>query len=43
MRSPCCCPPVSSTYLTMCWLLNIAKSRHRLNRGLLIVRNALAR
>src|SRR5580704_7038235 len=31
------------TYLTMCWLLNIAKSRHRLNRGLLIVRNALAR
>ena len=31
------------TYLTMCWLLNIAKSRPRLNRGLLIVRNALAR
>ena len=31
------------TYLTMCWLLNIAKSRHQLNRGLLIVRNALAR
>ena len=31
------------TYLTMCWLLNIAKSRYRLNRGLLIVRNALAR
>jgi len=31
------------TYLTMCWLLNIAKSRHRLSRGLLIVRNALAR
>jgi O-antigen/teichoic acid export membrane protein len=31
------------TYLAMCWLLNIAKSRHRLNRGLLIVRNALAR
>jgi O-antigen/teichoic acid export membrane protein len=31
------------TYLTMCWLLNIAKGRHRLNRGLLIVRNALAR
>ena len=27
----------------MCWVLNIAKSRHRLNRGLLIVRNALAR
>jgi len=32
-----------ATYLTMCWLLNIAKSRPRLNRGLLIVRNALAR
>ena len=31
------------TYLTMCWVLNIAKSRHRFNRGLLIVRNALAR
>jgi hypothetical protein len=31
------------TYLAMCWLLNIAKSRPRLNRGLLIVRNALAR
>jgi O-antigen/teichoic acid export membrane protein len=31
------------TYLAMCWLLNIAKSRPRLNRGLLFVRNALAR
>jgi O-antigen/teichoic acid export membrane protein len=31
------------TYLAMCWLLNVAKGRHRLNRGLLIVRNALAR
>ena len=31
------------TYLAMCWVLNIAKSRPRLNRGLLIVRNALAR
>jgi O-antigen/teichoic acid export membrane protein len=31
------------TYLTMCWVLNIAKSRSRLTRGLLIVRNALAR
>jgi O-antigen/teichoic acid export membrane protein len=31
------------TYLVMCWLLNIAKGRDRLNRGLLIVRNALAR
>jgi hypothetical protein len=36
-------PAGIATYLTMCWLLNIAKSRHRLNRGLLIVRNALAR
>jgi O-antigen/teichoic acid export membrane protein len=31
------------TYLMMCWLLNVAKGRDRLNRGLLIVRNALAR
>ncbi len=31
------------TYLIMCWLLNVAKGRDRLNRGLLIVRNALAR
>jgi O-antigen/teichoic acid export membrane protein len=31
------------TYLIMCWLLDIAKSRRRFNRGLLIVRNALAR
>jgi len=31
------------SYLAMCWLLDIAKSRHRLNRGLLIMRNALAR
>ena len=36
-------PAGIATYLTMCWLLNIAKSRYRLNRGLLIVRNALAR
>jgi len=36
-------PAGIATYMTMCWLLNIAKSRHRLNRGLLIVRNALAR
>jgi hypothetical protein len=36
-------PAGVATYLTMCWLLNIAKSRYRLNRGLLIVRNALAR
>ncbi len=32
-----------ATYLTMCWLLNVAKGRDHLNRGLLIVRNALAR
>jgi len=31
------------TYLAMCWLLNVAKGRDHLNRGLLIVRNALAR
>ena len=31
------------TYLMMCWLLNVAKGRNHLNRGLLIVRNALAR
>ena len=31
------------SYLAMCWLLDIAKSRHRLSRGLLILRNALAR
>jgi O-antigen/teichoic acid export membrane protein len=31
------------SYLTMCWLLDVAKSRHLLNRGLLIVRGALAR
>ena len=30
-------------YLAMCWVLDIAKSRSRLSRGLLIVRNALAR
>jgi O-antigen/teichoic acid export membrane protein len=31
------------TYLAMCWVLNIAESRRRISRGLLIVRNALAR
>jgi O-antigen/teichoic acid export membrane protein len=36
-------PAGIATYLTMCWLLNIAKSRNRITRGLLIVRNALAR
>jgi O-antigen/teichoic acid export membrane protein len=30
------------TYLAMCWLLDIAKSRYRMRRGLLIVRKALA-
>jgi len=36
-------PAGVATYLTMCWLLNVAKGRDHLNRGLLIVRNALAR
>jgi O-antigen/teichoic acid export membrane protein len=36
-------PAGIASYLLMCWLLNIAKGRHRFNRGLLIVRNALAR
>ncbi|MGD0147406.1 MAG: polysaccharide biosynthesis C-terminal domain-containing protein [Xanthobacteraceae bacterium] len=36
-------PAGIATYLTMCWLLNVAKGRDHLNRGLLIVRNALAR
>jgi O-antigen/teichoic acid export membrane protein len=36
-------PSGIATYLMMCWLLNVAKGRDRLNRGLLIVRNALAR
>jgi O-antigen/teichoic acid export membrane protein len=36
-------PAGIAAYLTMCWLLNIAKGRDRLSRGLLIVRNALAR
>jgi O-antigen/teichoic acid export membrane protein len=35
-------PSGMATYLVMCWLLNVAKGRDRLNRGLLIVRNALA-
>ena len=33
-------PSGIATYLMMCWLLNVAKGRDRLNRGLLIVRNA---
>ena len=36
-------PAGVATYFTMCWLLNVAKGRDHLNRGLLIVRNALAR
>jgi O-antigen/teichoic acid export membrane protein len=36
-------PAGIATYLIMCWLLNVAKGRDHLNRGLLIVRNALAR
>jgi O-antigen/teichoic acid export membrane protein len=36
-------PAGIATYLLMCWLLNVAKGRDHLNRGLLIVRNALAR
>jgi O-antigen/teichoic acid export membrane protein len=36
-------PAGIASYALTCWLLNVAKSRDRLNRGLLIVRNALAR
>jgi O-antigen/teichoic acid export membrane protein len=36
-------PAGIATYVMMCWLLNVAKGRDHLNRGLLIVRNALAR
>ena len=31
------------SYVAMCWLLDVAKCRHRLSQGLLILRNALAR
>jgi len=31
------------SYLAMCWVFDIAKSRRHMSRGLLIVRNALAR
>jgi O-antigen/teichoic acid export membrane protein len=31
------------SYVAMCWLLDVAKCRQRLSRGVLIVRNALAR
>jgi hypothetical protein len=27
----------------MCWLLDVAKFRHRLSQGLVVLRNALAR
>jgi O-antigen/teichoic acid export membrane protein len=36
-------PAGIAAYLAMGWLLNIAQSRDRLNRGLVMVRNALAR
>jgi hypothetical protein len=35
-------PAGMASYVAMCWLLDIAKSRHRLARCLLIVRNRLA-
>jgi O-antigen/teichoic acid export membrane protein len=35
-------PAGIASYLAMCWLLDIAKSRHRLNRCVLILRNTLA-
>jgi O-antigen/teichoic acid export membrane protein len=35
-------PTGVASYLIMCWLLDIAKSRHHLNRGLLIAGKALA-
>jgi O-antigen/teichoic acid export membrane protein len=31
------------SYMAMCWLLDVAKCRQRLNHGLVMVRNALAR
>jgi O-antigen/teichoic acid export membrane protein len=31
------------SYVAMCWLLDVAKCRRRLNQGFLILRNALAR
>jgi len=31
------------SYVAMCWALDVAKCRHRLNQGFLILRNALAR
>jgi O-antigen/teichoic acid export membrane protein len=35
-------PAGITSYLAMCWLLDVAKSRHRLGRCLRIVRNTLA-
>jgi hypothetical protein len=35
-------PAGIASYLAMCWLLDIAKSRHRLSRCLLIARARLA-
>jgi hypothetical protein len=35
-------PAGMTSYLAMCWLLDIAKSRHRVNRALMIVRARLA-
>jgi hypothetical protein len=31
------------SYLALGWFLDIAKSRHRVRRGLMVMRNALAR
>jgi O-antigen/teichoic acid export membrane protein len=31
------------SYVAMCWLLDVAKFRHRLSQGLVVLRNALAR
>jgi len=35
-------PLGAAIYFTMCWLLDVAKTRHRLSRGLLIVRDTFA-
>ena len=31
------------SYVAMCWALDVAKCRHRLSQGFLILRNALVR
>jgi O-antigen/teichoic acid export membrane protein len=36
-------PAGAASYIVMCWLFDIAKCRQHLSRGLLIMRNALAR